>query len=188
MKEPEEYRFLAKKEWPLGADGIPTRQAARVIIISEDGYALLMLGHDSNDVNYRWWFTVGGGIKAGETALEAAQRELLEETGYEAKPHEVVGPVVERDGLFKFVDRPRRQIEYMFLVRTERFEVDSSRWTTSEKSLIDDLRWVPISEIEELSKEAFIYPPELTEIISTLYSNRWDGECVKIDEYNENGA
>lgn len=55
------YRFLGKEEWALGTDGVPTRRAARVIVISDDGYTLLMLGHDVNDPSYRWWFTVGGG-------------------------------------------------------------------------------------------------------------------------------
>lgn len=182
------YRFLGKEEWALGTDGVPTRRAARVIVISDDGYTLLMLGHDVNDPSYRWWFTVGGGMDPGETPLETAKRELFEETGFQISDQELIGPVIERDGLFKFTDRNRRQIEFVYLLYTPRFELDKSLWTESEKNLIDGLHWVPVDAISEWTTDAFIYPPELIDIILALHSNGWDGTCVKIDEYNENGA
>ncbi|MDO5060176.1 MAG: NUDIX domain-containing protein [Actinomycetaceae bacterium] len=178
----------SKEEWALGEDGVPTRHAARVIFISEDGHTLLMQGHDSLDPTYRWWFTVGGGIETGETPAQAAQREIFEETGYRANIQELVGPVIERDARFQFTDRDRRQIEYIYLVRTPRFAPDAKRWTQTEQNLVDRLEWVPIAKLSELDKETQIYPTELIELIPALHSNGWDGTCVKIDEYNENGA
>lgn len=176
------------EEWELGEDGVPTRHAARVIIISQDGYTLLMQGHDSYNPNYKWWFTVGGGLEEGETLIAAAQREVYEETGYKVSESQLKGPVIERDALFKFTDRDRRQIEHIFLLQTKRFTVDNSRWTQLEQNVIDRLEWVPISSLKELGKKTNVFPPQLIEVISALHDNGWDGICVKIDEYNKNGA
>jgi len=57
------------------------RQAARVIVIDEDGRVLLVKFEfpDGRVV----WATVGGGLEAGETHEDAARRELAEEAGLE---------------------------------------------------------------------------------------------------------
>ncbi|WP_353649169.1 NUDIX domain-containing protein [Nakamurella sp. A5-74] len=57
------------------------RQTARVIPVSPRGRVLLLSGHDPTHPGTPFWFTIGGGIEAGETARAAAQRELWEETG-----------------------------------------------------------------------------------------------------------
>lgn len=183
-----EMGLWATEEWEPGADGVPTRHAARVIIISEDAHTLLMQGHDSLDPNYKWWFTVGGGIEADETPQQTALREIREETGYTAHANEVTGPIIERDARFKFTDRDRRQIELFYLLRTPRFTVDNTWWTQTEQNVIDRLEWVPIRQLKTLSETSNLFPHELIDIIPALHSNGWDGTCVKIDEYNENGA
>lgn len=58
-----------------------TQRAAGILFVSPDGQVLLMrrTGHDCPGC----WGLPGGGIEQGETAEEAARREVLEETGLE---------------------------------------------------------------------------------------------------------
>lgn len=51
-------------------------RSASIAVMSRDGYLLMGKRRDSG-----LWTLPGGGINPGETALEGAQRELLEEAG-----------------------------------------------------------------------------------------------------------
>src|SRR5687768_6943611 len=92
----------------LGADGLPApdatreRSAARVILLDAEGRVLVVRSHDVNQPERSWWFTVGGGIDAGETPVQAALRELHEEVGITLDAGELVGPVLTRTGIFEF--------------------------------------------------------------------------------------
>ena len=50
-------------DWTMGPDGIPFRNAARVILFDAQGNTLLIEGHDKDNPSRHWWFTVGGGLK-----------------------------------------------------------------------------------------------------------------------------
>ncbi len=170
--------------------GLPYRKAARLIIIDPtQKQALLVRGHDSNDPDHTWWFTVGGGLDEGENHRQGAVRECLEETGIDAHADELQGPVIERRSMMYFADRLRCQDEKFFLLKTARTALDRSSWTANERRLLDEMRWFNAEELGALARQSIpIYPPELTDIIPQLLTSGWDGQCVKIDEYSETGA
>lgn len=56
------------------------RPAARVVCVDREGKVLLLRWHDRVS-GETFWEPPGGGLHAGETPLEAARRELTEETG-----------------------------------------------------------------------------------------------------------
>ncbi|HEX6197339.1 MAG TPA: NUDIX domain-containing protein, partial [Jiangellaceae bacterium] len=72
----EDALFAA--EWTLADDGVYERDSARVVIVDGDRRVLLMRASKGER---SWWFTVGGGIGAGEDERTAAVREAYEETG-----------------------------------------------------------------------------------------------------------
>lgn len=54
------------------------------------------------------WCLPGGAVATGETAVEAARREMREETGYEVEPEALVGIYYQSNGFHTCVFRARR--------------------------------------------------------------------------------
>lgn len=100
----------------------------------------------------RWSFPKGI-IDRGETAAEAAQREVMEECG-------VTGVVVERLGNVSYYytnpdgDRVKKQVTY-FLMRHAAGEA------TPQEGEIDDVAWVPVDEVA--ARSAYPSQRELVE-------------------------
>lgn len=69
------------------------RQTARILPVDGRGRVLLLFGRDPARPSSPCWFTVGGGIDEGETALDAAVREMREETGIRVEAADLFGPL-----------------------------------------------------------------------------------------------
>ena len=140
------------------------RLAARVLLLDRDGRVLLFEGCDpGNPSGGRWWFTPGGGRDTGETARQCAARELHEETGLLLEP-EAFGEVVhERLTVFPFDGQTYRQSEDYFLVRVDRHEVDTSRFSEVENRFVLGHRWWHPDEIRETDET--VYPEELLDLL-----------------------
>ena len=71
------------------------RHSARVLLLDDDGKVLLLrcLRDPDDPAAGHVWCTPGGGVAPGESAPEAAARELAEETGVACAPAEL-GDVV----------------------------------------------------------------------------------------------
>lgn len=64
-------------DWPI----VSFRDYVNVLVLNERGEALILEGY-KHGVRRSNWQVMGGYIEPGENPMEAAQRELLEETGY----------------------------------------------------------------------------------------------------------
>lgn len=168
-------------DWPVDKDGYPGRHAARIVAFDSQGRVLLISGHDFSDPTHRWWFTPGGGIEGGETREQAALREFKEETGITLDRDQLQGPVLYRESLLKFRKLWAIQAEHFFLVR---IKADAPRavpaqWTPSEKQLLEDIRWVPLTELARLGERETIYPNCLPEL-AQQWASGWDGSCGSV--------
>ncbi|MFT3889139.1 MAG: NUDIX domain-containing protein [Arachnia sp.] len=180
MSEPD-VDPLPGEGWALGPDGMPHRDAARVLLFDHAGRLLLVNAHDAQNPERTWWFTVGGGIDDGETAREAAAREVREETGLELDPASFVGPVAVRSSVFDFFARHVRQDEEYFVARIDRAPsaLDTAGWTDVERAFMDGLGWFTSEEIAELDVEVF--PVELPELLESL-ADGWDGTVRRLGD------
>ena len=163
-------------EWVLGDDGLRFRRAARVILLDDDDRVLLIRGHDVDQPERSWWFTVGGGIDPGEDARSAAVREVREETGLVLEAAELVGPVFTRSAVFDFFAESCRQDEEIFLarvvVRDDDTVLSRDGWTDLELDVLDELRWWELDALRRVTEEVF--PQGLADLVRGLLP-RWDG-------------
>lgn len=126
------------------------RRTARVIPVSPLGRVLLVCGHDPEFPDQSYWFTIGGGIEPGETAQQAAVRELREEVGIVVGESELRGPFHHGEHTYSFGGVKYHATSAFFTVALEEGSVQSkglpgeilteARWWTPA-----DVRQAPVS-------------------------------------------
>nr|WP_055510325.1 NUDIX domain-containing protein [Nonomuraea pusilla] len=141
----------------MGSD----RPAARVVCLDRDGRVLLLHWYDRVS-GTTVWEPPGGGLDPGESPIEAARRELAEETGLDAGAV-LDGPVsVERD--FTWLGVRYVKTEPFFLARFA-----AARPDVAPRALTEEERGAYLGHLwaEELPGEN-LEPPELAAVVEEL--------------------
>jgi ADP-ribose pyrophosphatase YjhB (NUDIX family) len=129
------------------------RFGARVVVIDRDDRVLLFRLENPRS-GKTWWATPGGGVEKGEKSVDAARRELREETGIEAT--ELEGPVWFDDHWFRTLEDLVHQQDRYFLLRVGRPKIDVSGLDEIESDVMVEHRWWVLGDIE--GSEEKIYP------------------------------
>lgn len=148
------------------------RLAARVLLVDADDRVLLFRGCDPDRPEQgSWWFTPGGGVDPGETTLQAAVRELREETGL-ALPPDALGEVVHVDRAeFALAGTSYRQTGEFFLARIDRHAVDTAGFSDFEQTFVLEHRWWTPQELAATTDRVF--PPGLPALLARTAGGRW---------------
>lgn len=170
-------------EWVPDGRGHLHRNAARVVLFDDSSRVLLAVGHDVDQPTHRWWFTIGGGLLAGESRRAGAVREVYEETGLRLEPSALAGPVLVRHAEFRFLRRTLRQDEWFYLGRTRATRLDRSGWTPTERATLDGQRWWRPEELAARAGDVEVYPRDLPRRV-IAWSRGWRGDCPRISEYD----
>src|SRR5271166_5534086 len=90
------------------------------------------------DGEFVFWLTPGGEIEAGESPIEAARRELLEELGLNV---EVAGPVYTEANQFEHLGEMRDNVDFVFVARCGMGEPVLRGVTVEEIAIMKEMRW-----------------------------------------------
>ncbi|MFD0888324.1 NUDIX hydrolase [Streptosporangium algeriense] len=153
------------------------RPSARILLVDDRDRVLLFHGLGMGEGSGHAWFTPGGGVADGETARQAAARELFEETGRRASPEDF-GPVVATSsGHWRHNDgRLFLSQDSFFFLRTGGGEIDDSGMEDLERSMIDRSRWWSLPELRTTRDR--IVPPALPGLLEELLAGAVPAEPV----------
>jgi isopentenyldiphosphate isomerase len=123
------------------------RHRAVYLLVVHDGRLLVHRRADHKDVwPGRWDVAAGGVVGAGEAWVDAARRELAEELGIEASPHEVGGGAWADDDV---------------AVVGRVYVVEQHGPFTFDDGEVVEARWVDRDELERLRAEAAWCPDSI---------------------------
>lgn len=145
------------------------RFTARVFLRNSEGqYAFLSIVGEDGLGERHHLETCGGGVEEGETFLEAAHREVMEELGAIASNYTCIGAIIDRLNPIK-----RLTCSVFFSADLVQIVPETHR-TEEEKILIEEVIWLnPTQAIERLKKaaspiDAFVHRRDLTAFLTLL--------------------
>ena len=146
------------------------RETARIMLVDEKNRIFLLKTHFDPEVGLPpRWLTPGGGIDSGETTLEAAVRELREETGLRVDPDDLGEPVLVGSGRWDWADGIsfHTYTDTIYELKVQKFDPDTSGFTQDELRDILEYRWWTIQELMQSDEQ--LAPHELREWLRARY-------------------
>ncbi|WP_308066926.1 NUDIX hydrolase [Streptomyces solaniscabiei] len=141
------------------------RSAVRVVCLDPAGRVLLLRWRDPVDGTLLWE-PPGGGVEAGETPLEAARRELAEETGLDPAAVLERSVPVERDVRWKGTRFVGSEDFFVARFAGERPVPVRTGLLPDEQVSLDSYQWVLWSELDLLPDR--LEPPRLLTVLAAL--------------------
>ena len=134
--------------------GWRVREAVRAVLLNDSNEIALM-----HIAKYNVYKLPGGGVDEGENLETAFVREMMEETGCEAKKTDEIGITIEKRDQWKMF-----QISHCYVARAK--EVKSLELTEEEKDSGFSLHW--IKSVDEALK-----------LVDKNISNRYDDKYIR---------
>ena len=147
------------------------RETARIMLIDEENRIFLLKTHFDPEVGLPpRWLTPGGGIDSGESTLQAAVRELYEETGMTVSPEDLGEPVLVASGRWDWADglNYHTYTDTIYELKVQNFQPDTSGFTQDELRDILEYRWWTLEEI--LGSKEPLAPHELRAWLRSRFS------------------
>jgi 8-oxo-dGTP pyrophosphatase MutT (NUDIX family) len=148
------------------------RDAVRVVLTDAGGRVLLFHVLTPDQAPDGWWELPGGGIDPGESYLEAAVREIREETGLRLDPEQVGPPRWRRDTTWR--SRGLRRLQHEVVVRAtvptdQPVIIDGGRTPHEVEDMVTARWWQPD---EITASEKRFYPGRLPELLPSFLAGQ----------------
>jgi 8-oxo-dGTP pyrophosphatase MutT (NUDIX family) len=126
------------------------RTAARIFLLDDSDRVLLVHERLDLDRTDSHWVAPGGGLEDGETLVEAAVREVYEETGLRVELPPDAQPVFVEREVFSFAGERIDQTNHYFLLRVPSSDAPTLAVAPTEYEVVNALgsRWWPLAELE----------------------------------------
>jgi 8-oxo-dGTP pyrophosphatase MutT (NUDIX family) len=132
-----------------------------VLPVRPDGKVLLLHGWDPLKPQTPYWFTIGGGVEAGETVAEAAGRELREEVGIVLPIDALGAPVATNTIEFEWGGCRIVQHQTFFAVAVDSVDVTFANQEELELQTISAHGWWYGDDLEATGQAAHVTIPGL---------------------------
>lgn len=153
----------------FAADGRPVirRDTVRLLLIEPANKVLLFEDSDPGlPSRPTFWITPGGGIDPGESAEQAAVREVVEETGHLLSPDDLRGPVADRRVVHGYSDKIVDQREIFYTAAVAPFNVVTDGHTEDEQLSMLGHRWWQLDELRTTAER--IWPTDLHRLLEAV--------------------
>jgi len=160
------------------------RHSVKIILLNETDDLLLMRIDDpqtrgvGEDYRGPFWCMIGGQIEAGESVLEAAARELFEETGI-AEEDVNFGPIVWFGECDLILYGTPTHIKQQFIVaRTKKKTLSPANLTPGEAKRVKQLAYFSLHDI--INSDEIIYPVLLPAYLPGIIAVKYSEEPIEI--------
>lgn len=126
---------------------IVVRRTSRIVLVSPGNRFLLMMTQAPDSSGFSRWITPGGGVDPGESHVEAARRELFEETGQSLEVSSEPFWTFDFDVSWDQADHNRGYAEYFVAFSDGEFDPISDFWTPEEHIDVSGSRWWSVDEL-----------------------------------------
>ncbi|HXW06970.1 MAG TPA: NUDIX domain-containing protein [Vicinamibacterales bacterium] len=163
----------------------PVRDTVKVVLLNDADELLLMCMDDptirgiGEEYQGRFWTLIGGRIEEGEALVEAAAREILEETGL---AREVVdfGPVVWYGTLDLILrGEPTHIVQQFIVARTGVRTVSLDHLTEEEAGVVTQVEWFSMDRL--VWGDEIVYPTILPDVLPAIIAGDYPHPPLRID-------
>ncbi len=153
------------------------RPAARVVLLDRDNRIFMINSYDPGDASKpAWWEIPGGGIDAGETAEQAARREIVEETGITEFE---LGPCIwTQQCEFTFAGYFFDSEEWIYVAWSDGGEYNPQGLEYFEALAFKGAKWWDVDEL--LASDEPVLPPRLREFLAPVIQGVLPDEPIDI--------